>query len=171
MRIFDLDPRPGAAGTFLSAFAVGHCLSHLLASCTSDANCRDVVLSGFFSSTRIFPHHAPNADLLRDGCALARLGSPICALRLRTCRQRGQAHAHRSRLVHEPQTLLFDELAMRSTIGADAIARHHARSWPKAFGHSSGHPPRFRNNIPEMTSSIATRRRIVADAKAGSADI
>src|ERR1700752_1350000 len=32
----------------------------LLASCTTDATGRDVVLSGFFSSTRIFPHHHPD---------------------------------------------------------------------------------------------------------------
>src|SRR5258708_12740173 len=32
----------------------------LLASCTADATGRDVVLSGFFSSTPIFPHHHPH---------------------------------------------------------------------------------------------------------------
>ncbi len=37
----------------------------LLASCTTDATGRDVVLSGFFSSTRIFPHHEPNPELAR----------------------------------------------------------------------------------------------------------
>src|SRR5260370_26938010 len=31
----------------------------LLASCTTDSTGRDVVLSGFFSSTRIFPHQTP----------------------------------------------------------------------------------------------------------------
>src|SRR5262249_58521857 len=31
----------------------------LLAACTTDATGLDVVLSGFFSSTRIFPHHRP----------------------------------------------------------------------------------------------------------------
>src|SRR5260370_4142512 len=31
----------------------------LLASCTTDATGRDVGLSGFFSRTRIFPHHQP----------------------------------------------------------------------------------------------------------------
>src|SRR6202142_1845791 len=47
----------------------------LLASCTTDATGRDVVLSGFFSSTRIFPHHAPNPELLaRSDAALQRLG-------------------------------------------------------------------------------------------------
>src|ERR1700751_5632665 len=47
----------------------------LLGSCTTDATGRDVVLSGFFSSTRIFPHHQPNPELLeRTEEALARLG-------------------------------------------------------------------------------------------------
>src|SRR3981189_3536942 len=47
----------------------------LLASCTTDATGRDVVLSGFFSSTRIFPHHHHDPALLaRADETLARLG-------------------------------------------------------------------------------------------------
>ena len=47
----------------------------LLTSCTTDATGRDVVLSGFFSSTRIFPHHSPKPELLsRSVAALERLG-------------------------------------------------------------------------------------------------
>src|SRR3989449_10315743 len=47
----------------------------LLASCTTDSTGRDVVLSGFFSSTRIFPHHHPSAEHLKHvEAALARLG-------------------------------------------------------------------------------------------------
>src|SRR2546423_10461180 len=47
----------------------------LLAACTTDATGRDVVLSGFFSSTRIFPHHEPGAELLQKAnMALGRLG-------------------------------------------------------------------------------------------------
>src|SRR5580698_6595862 len=40
----------------------------LLASCTTEATGRDVVLSGFFSSTRVFPHHevAPEFRLRAD---------------------------------------------------------------------------------------------------------
>src|SRR5450755_2262076 len=47
----------------------------LLASCTTEVSGRDVVLSGFFSSTRIFPHHQPTRELL-DRCeaALQRVG-------------------------------------------------------------------------------------------------
>ena len=47
----------------------------LLVSCTTDATGRDVVLSGFFSSTRIFPHHQSNPELVeRSNAALFRLG-------------------------------------------------------------------------------------------------
>src|SRR5207245_8840840 len=53
----------------------------LLASCTTDATGRDVVLSGFFSSTRIFPHHHPDPQqLARTDAVLDRLGiSPLAA--------------------------------------------------------------------------------------------
>src|ERR1700694_2180634 len=47
----------------------------LLASCTTDATGRDVVLSGFFSSARIFPHHQPDpGHLARANEALSPLG-------------------------------------------------------------------------------------------------
>src|SRR6266478_9537448 len=47
----------------------------LLSSCTTDSTGKDVVLSGFFSSTRIFPHHHPDADhLQRAEETLERLG-------------------------------------------------------------------------------------------------
>src|ERR1700739_1709574 len=46
----------------------------LLAACTPDATGLDVVLSGFFSSTRIFPNHAPEPENRRRAeAALARL--------------------------------------------------------------------------------------------------
>src|SRR5216110_1017433 len=47
----------------------------LLASCTTEATGQDVVLSGFFSSTRIFPHHHPDPmHLERAETTLQRLG-------------------------------------------------------------------------------------------------
>src|SRR5499425_2973721 len=47
----------------------------LLTSCTTDSTGRDVVLSGFFSSTRIFPHHRPDPEhVARADQALERLG-------------------------------------------------------------------------------------------------
>src|SRR5213595_2485640 len=45
----------------------------LLTSCTTDSTGRDVVLSGFFSSTRIFPHHHPDPiHLAKADAALER---------------------------------------------------------------------------------------------------
>src|SRR5690348_17816849 len=67
----------------------------LLASCTTDATGRDVVLSGFFSSTRIFPHHAPSPQLLeKTTAALARLG--IAHLARRPVAQMSSGEAKRT---------------------------------------------------------------------------
>ncbi len=84
----------------------------LLAMCTSDATGLDVVLSGFFSSTRIFPHHAPQPEQPeRARAALQRLG--IMHLAARAVAEMSSGEAKRTliarALVHEPKTLLFDE--------------------------------------------------------------
>lgn len=84
----------------------------LLAACTSDATGLDVVLSGFFSSTRIFPHHAPQAEQLRRArAALEHLG--VTHLAERPVAEMSSGEAKRTliarALVHEPGTLLFDE--------------------------------------------------------------
>ena len=64
----------------------------LLASCTTDATGRDVVLSGFFSSTRIFPHHHPDPELvMRAEAALDRLGIAHLADRPVTHMSSGEA--------------------------------------------------------------------------------
>jgi iron complex transport system ATP-binding protein len=84
----------------------------LLAACTSDATGLDVVLSGFFSSTRIFPHHQPKEEHLRRArAALERLG--VTHLAGRAVAEMSSGEAKRTliarALVHEPGTLLFDE--------------------------------------------------------------
>src|SRR6202521_2645091 len=98
----------------------------LLASCTTDATGRDVVLSGFFSSTRIFPHHHPDpAHLARADETLARLG--IAHLAERAVAEMSSGEAKRTliarALVHEPQTLLFDEPSNALDIGAQLQLR------------------------------------------------
>ena len=82
---------------------VGELRSHLgivspdlLAACTTEATGRDIVLSGFFSSTRIFPHHDPWPELVaRAEAALARLGLSHLADRAvtRDVVRGGEAHA------------------------------------------------------------------------------
>src|SRR4030088_173431 len=84
----------------------------LLASCTTDATGRDVVLSGFFSSTRIFPHQHPDPEhLARAEDTLARLGIALLADRAVAQLSCGEAQRMliERALVHSPQTLLFDE--------------------------------------------------------------
>lgn len=84
----------------------------LLCACTSDATGMDVVLSGFFSSTRIFPNHHPEPEHRRRAeQAMERL--KIAHLANRAVAEMSSGEAKRTliarALVHEPQTLLFDE--------------------------------------------------------------
>jgi iron complex transport system ATP-binding protein len=102
----------------------------LLASCTTDATGRDVVLSGFFSSTRIFPHHHPApGHLARTEAALRRLG--IAHLAERAVAQMSSGEAKRTliarALAHEPRTLLFDEPSNALDIGAQLQLRETMR--------------------------------------------
>lgn len=102
----------------------------LLASCTTDATGRDVVLSGFFSSTRIFPNHHPDPEhLKRAEATLARLG--IAHLAGRAVAQMSSGEAKRTliarALVHDPQTLLFDEPSNALDIAAQLQLRDTMR--------------------------------------------
>ena len=102
----------------------------LVASCTTDSTGRDVVLSGFFSSTRIFPHHHPELEhLQRSEAALQRLG--IAHLAERPLLQMSSGEAKRTliarALVHEPHTLLFDEPSNALDIGAQFQLRETMR--------------------------------------------
>ncbi len=102
----------------------------LLAACTTDATGRDVVLSGFFSSTRIFPHHRPDPEHLeRTEAVLARLG--IGHLAGRSVAQMSSGEAKRTliarALVHNPGTLLFDEPSNALDIAAQFQLRDAMR--------------------------------------------
>lgn len=102
----------------------------LLASCTTDATGRDVVLSGFFSSTRIFPHHHPDPQhLARATESLSRLG--IAHLADRPVARMSSGEAKRTliarALVHDPRTLLFDEPSNALDIAAQLKLRDTMR--------------------------------------------
>ena len=102
----------------------------LLAACTTDATGRDVVLSGFFSSTRIFPHHHPDpVHLAKSEAVLARLG--IAHLAERCVMHMSSGEAKRTliarALVHEPKTLLFDEPSNALDIAAQFQLRETMR--------------------------------------------
>ncbi len=84
----------------------------LLAACSTDASCLDVVLSGFFSSTRIFPNHHPLPEHEeRARASLQRMD--IAHLANRPLLEMSSGEVKRTliarALVHNPRTLLFDE--------------------------------------------------------------
>jgi iron complex transport system ATP-binding protein len=84
----------------------------LMLSCTSEASGRDVVLSGFFSSTAIFPNHAVDpeqrewADAALEQLKILHLAErPVCEMSSGEARRVLIARA----MVHKPRALLFDE--------------------------------------------------------------
>ena len=103
----------------------------LMSSCTGDASGLDVVLSGFFSSTRIFPNHTvdPQQRELAEA-ALAQLG--VSHLAERAVDEMSSGEAKRvliaRALVHKPRTLLFDEPGNSLDILAQRSLRETMRS-------------------------------------------
>jgi iron complex transport system ATP-binding protein len=103
----------------------------LLSLCTGDASGLDVVLSGFFSSTRIFPNHTidpEHKDRAED--ALAQLG--VSHLAERAVEEMSSGEAKRvliaRALVHKPRALLFDEPCNSLDIAAQRGLRETMRS-------------------------------------------
>jgi len=107
----------------------------LMSSCTADASGLDVVLSGFFSSTRIFPNHTvdPKHRRLAED-ALARLG--VSHLAERAVEEMSSGEAKRvliaRALVHKPRALLFDEPCN----SLDILAQHSLRETMRSLANS-----------------------------------
>jgi iron complex transport system ATP-binding protein len=139
----------------------------LLAACTTDATGRDVVLSGFFSSTRIFPHHQPDSELLRrSDAALERLG--VSHLANRCVMHMSSGEAKRTliarALVHEPKTLLFDEPSNALDIGAQFQLRDTMRELAQSGLAIILVTHHVSEIIPEMERVILLRAgRVMAD--------
>ena len=139
----------------------------LLASCTTEATGRDVVLSGFFSSTRIFPHHHPDAENLRRAeQSLARLG--IAHLAGRPVAEMSSGEAKRTliarALVHDPQTLLLDEPSNALDIAAQLQLRDTMRELAQAGLGILLVTHHVSEIIPEIERVVLLREgRIVAD--------
>ena len=139
----------------------------LLASCTTDSTGRDVVLSGFFSSTRIFPHHQPDGDKLRLAEeTLERMG--IAHLADRPVAHMSSGEAKRTliarALVHDPETLLFDEPSNALDIGAQYQLRETMRELARAGLAILLVTHHVSEIIPEIERVILLRNgRVVAD--------
>lgn len=102
----------------------------LLAMCMGEATGQDVVLSGFFSSTDIFPNHVvtPQQKELASS-TLARLG--VLHLADRPVSEMSSGEAKRvliaRALVHQPKALLFDEPSNSLDIAAQQDLRQTMR--------------------------------------------
>jgi iron complex transport system ATP-binding protein len=147
-----------------------------LAACTTDAAGMDVVLSGFFSSTRIFPNHHPLAEQReRAEAALARLG--IAHLAERPVVEMSSGEAKRTliarALVHEPKTLLLDEPGNALDIGGQLELRATLRELANA-AERAGRSRRTKEKRADERAAIGAfwsacagvpRRRILSRAR------
>jgi len=107
----------------------------LMEDVTGETSGRDVVLSGFFSSTRIFDHQTVEPEQRKQADAvLARLGVPHLADRPVAEMSSGEAKRIliARALVHNPQTLLFDE----PSNSLDVFAQHELRETMRRLAQS-----------------------------------
>jgi iron complex transport system ATP-binding protein len=107
----------------------------LMSSCSGDASGLDVVLSGFFSSTRIFPYHTVDPEHRNLAqAALERLG--VAHLAERAVQEMSSGEAKRvliaRALVHKPRALLFDEPGN----SLDILAQHELRETMRSLAKS-----------------------------------
>jgi len=139
----------------------------LMSSCTGDASGLDVVLSGFFSSTRIFPNHTidPQHRELAEA-ALAELG--VSHLSERAVEEMSSGEAKRvliaRAIVHKPRALLFDEPCN----SLDISAQHGLRETMRSLANSGIGIILVTHELPDVVPEIErvvlmSNGRIVAD--------
>lgn len=139
----------------------------LMLSCTGDASGRDVVLSGFFSSTAIYPNHAVDpGHLAQAEAALAELNiahladRPVCEMSSGEARRVLVARA----LVHQPRALLFDEPCNSLDIAAQQSLRQTMRDLANAGTAIVLVTHELADIVPEIQRVVLMNRgRIVAD--------
>jgi iron complex transport system ATP-binding protein len=139
----------------------------LMLSCTGDASGRDVVLSGFFSSTAIYPNHTvdPTQNALAEA-ALAELkishlaDRPVCEMSSGEARRVLIARA----LVHKPQALLFDEPCNSLDLSAQQNVRHTMSALARAGTAIILVTHELADIVPEIQRVVLmSKGRIVAD--------
>ena len=141
----------------------------LMSSCTGEASGLDVVLSGFFSSTQIFPNHKVDSTkkkLAED--ALEQLG--VSHLADRAVQEMSSGEAKRvliaRALVHKPRALLFDEPCN----SLDISAQHSLRGTMRSLANSGIGIILVTHELPDIVPEIErvvlmSNGRIVADGR------
>jgi iron complex transport system ATP-binding protein len=139
----------------------------LMFSCTGDACGREVVLSGFFSSTAIWPNHTIDPEKIKLAeAALAELRishlaeRPVCEMSSGEARRVLIARA----LVHKPGALLFDEPCN----SLDLSAQHSLRQIMRALANSGTAIILVTHELADIVPEIGRvvlmdRGRVVAD--------
>jgi len=139
----------------------------MMSSCTGDASGLDVVLSGFFSSTRIFPNHTidPRHRELAES-ALSQLGVSHLAERPVEAMSSGEAKRVliARALVHKPRALLFDEPCN----SLDILAQRSLRETMRSLANSGIGIILVTHELPDVVPEIErvvlmSKGRIVAD--------
>lgn len=139
----------------------------LMLSCTGDASGRDVVLSGFFSSTAIYPNHTIEPIQLQMAeSALSELkipylaDRPVCEMSSGEARRVLIARA----LVHKPRALLFDEPCNSLDLAAQAKVRHTMSSLASSGTAIILVTHELADIVPEIQRVVLMRKgQVVAD--------
>lgn len=147
--------------------SLGIVSNDLMLSCTGDASGRDVVLSGFFSSTAIYPNHTVDSQQAALAeTALAEL--KISHLADRPVSEMSSGEARRvliaRALVHKPRALLFDEPCNSLDLSAQQSVRHTMSALAKAGTAIILVTHELADIVPEIQRVVLmSKGRIVAD--------
>jgi len=139
----------------------------LMLSCTGEASGRDVVLSGFFSSTAIWPNHTVDPEKIKlADAALAEL--KISHLADRAVCEMSSGEARRvliaRALVHKPRALLFDEPCNSLDLSAQQSLRQTMRSLADSGTAIILVTHELADIVPEIQRVVLlSRGRVVAD--------
>ncbi len=139
----------------------------LMLSCTGDASGREVVLSGFFSSTGIFSNHTVNAkqrELADSALAALKIEHlaerPVCEMSSGEARRVLIARA----LVHKPGALLFDEPCNSLDLSAQQSLRQTMRTLANSGTAIILVTHELADIVPEIQRVVLMNRgRVVAD--------
>jgi len=139
----------------------------LMLSCTGDASGFDVVLSGFFSSTAVYPNHQIDPEKAAMArAALAELKIPHLAGRPVSEMSSGEARRVliARALVHKPRALLFDEPCNSLDLAAQQNVRHTMSSLAQSGTAIILVTHELADVVPEIQRVVLmSRGRIVAD--------
>jgi iron complex transport system ATP-binding protein len=157
----------GTWDVFKLRSTLGIVSNDLMVSCTGDASGRDVVLSGFFSSTAIYPNHTVDpAQLALADAALAQL--KVSHLADRAVCEMSSGEARRvliaRALVHKPRALLFDEPCNSLDLAAQQNLRHTMSELARSGTAIILVTHELADIVPEIQRVVLmSRGRVVAD--------